>query len=179
MKLFRKTEDAQPDPLLEDLKKKIADAGMPSNAEETAIRELEMLRKISPSTSEYTIGLAYIEYLVSLPWSLRTEDNLDIKRAEKILDEDHYGLQTIKERILEHLAVKKLRMNRSPQILVVDDEEVARRNLEHILSKENYSVVTAANGVEALERIRNMNFDVILTDFKMEKIDGMEILEKT
>ncbi|MDA8104267.1 MAG: endopeptidase La [Nitrospiraceae bacterium] len=179
MKLFRKTEDAQPDPLLEDLKKKIADAGMPANAEETATRELEMLRKISPSTSEYTIGLAYIEYLVSLPWSLRTEDNLDIKRAEKILDEDHYGLQTIKERILEHLAVKKLRMNRSPQILVVDDEEVARRNLEHILSKENYSVVTAANGVEALERIRNTNFDVILTDFKMEKIDGMEILEKT
>ncbi|MDA8241545.1 MAG: endopeptidase La [Nitrospiraceae bacterium] len=179
MKLFRKAEDTQPDPLLEDLKNKIADAGMPSNAEETAIRELEMLRKISPSTSEYTIGLAYIEYLVSLPWSLRTEDNLDIKRAEKILDEDHYGLQAIKERMLEHLAVKKLRMNRSPQILVVDDEEVARRNLEHILSKENYSVVTAANGVEALERIRNTNFDVILTDFKMEKIDGMEILEKT
>jgi ATP-dependent Lon protease len=179
MKLFRKTEENQPDPLLEDLGRKIADAAMPPQAEETAKRELEMLRKISPSTSEYTIGLAYIEYLVSLPWSRRTEDNLDIKRAEKILDEDHYGLLAIKERILEHLAVRKLRMNRAPRILVVDDEEVARRNLEHILSKENYSVVTAANGVEALDQIRNSGFDVILTDLKMEKIDGMEILEKT
>jgi ATP-dependent Lon protease len=179
MKLFRKTEEDHPDPFLEDLRPKIADAGMPPQAEETAKRELEMLRKISPSTSEYTIGLAYLEYLVSLPWSLKTEDNLDIKRAEKILDEDHYGLRPIKERILEHLAVRKLRMNRAPQILVVDDEEVARRNLEHILSKENYSVVTAANGVEALERLRSTTFDVILTDFKMDKIDGMEILEKT
>jgi ATP-dependent Lon protease len=179
MKLFRKTEENQPDPLLEELERKIADAAMPPQAEETAKRELEMLRKISPSTSEYTIGLAYIEYVVSLPWSRRTEDNLDIKRAEKILDEDHYGLLAIKERILEHLAVRKLRMNRAPRILVVDDEEVARRNLEHILSRENYSVVTAANGVEALEQMRNSGFDVILTDFKMEKIDGMEILAKT
>ncbi|MDA8431382.1 MAG: endopeptidase La [Nitrospiraceae bacterium] len=179
MKLFRKAEDAPPDPLLEDLAARVAGAVMPKQAEETATKELEMLRKISPSTSEYTIGLSYIEYLVSLPWSGRTDDNLDLKRAENILEEDHYGLHPIKERILEHLAVKKLRMNRAPQILVVDDEEVARRNLEHILSKENYSVATAANGAEARELIRSSVFDVILTDFKMEKIDGMEILEKT
>jgi ATP-dependent Lon protease len=138
-----------------------------------------MLERINPSTSEYTIGLSYIQYLVSLPWCVRTEDNLDIKRAERILDEDHYGLHQIKERILEHLAVKTLRMNRRPRLLVVDDEEVARRNLEHILSRENYTVDTAANGVEALARLRETAYDVILTDFKMEKIDGMEILEKT
>ncbi len=180
MKLFKKTEEPQPpDPVVEELKKKVSDAIMPPYAEEIALKELEMLGRINPSTSEYTIGLAYIQYLVSLPWSIRTEDNLDIKRAERILDEDHYGLYPIKERILEHLAVKTLRMNRRPQLLVVDDEEVARRNLEHILSKEDYTVDSAANGVEALARIRESSYDVILTDFKMEKIDGMEILEKT
>jgi ATP-dependent Lon protease len=180
MKLFKKAEEPQPpDPVIEELKKKISAAVLPPDAEEVALKELEMLGRINPSTSEYTIGLAYIQYLVSLPWSIRTEDNLDIMRAERILDEDHYGLRPIKERILEHLAVKTLRMNRRPQLLVVDDEEVARRNLEHILSKENYTVDTAANGVEALARLRESSYDVILTDFKMEKIDGMEILEKT
>lgn len=180
MKLFKKTEEPQPpDPVIEELKKKIDGAIMPDYSEEVALKELEMLGRINPSTSEYTIGLAYIQYLVSLPWNVKTEDNLDIKRAERILDEDHYGLHPIKERILEHLAVKTLRMNRRPQLLVVDDEEVARRNLEHILSKENYTVDTAANGVEALARLRESVYDVILTDFKMEKIDGMEVLEKT
>ncbi len=180
MKFFRKTEEEQqPDPVIEELKKKIEDAIMPDYAQEVALKELEMLGRINPSTSEFTIGLAYIQYLVSLPWSIRTEDNLDIKRAERILDEDHYGLHPIKERILEHLAVKTLRMNRRPQLLVVDDEEVARRNLEHILSKENYTVDSAADGVEALAKLRESSYDVILTDFKMEKIDGMEILEKT
>ncbi|HSB31098.1 MAG TPA: endopeptidase La [Candidatus Sulfobium mesophilum] len=180
MKLFKKTEEPQPpDPVIEELKKKIDGAIMPDYSEEVALKELEMLGRINPSTSEYTIGLSYIQYLVSLPWNVKTEDNLDIKRAERILDEDHYGLHPIKERILEHLAVKTLRMNRRPQLLVVDDEEVARRNLEHILSKENYTVDTAANGVEALARLRESVYDVILTDFKMEKIDGMEVLEKT
>jgi len=179
MKLFRKAEEPQPpDPVVEELRKKISGAMMPSYAEEAALKELEMLERINPSTSEYTIGLSYIQYLASLPWSAKTEDNLDIRRAERILDEDHYGLRPIKERILEHLAVKTLRMNRRPQLLVVDDEEVARRNLEHILSKENYTVDTAANGVEALERLRESTYDVILTDFKMERIDGMEILER-
>ncbi len=178
--MFRKTEEPQPpDPIIEELKNKLSAAVLPPRAEEVALKELEMLGRTNPSTSEYTIGLAYIQYLVSLPWSIRTEDNLDIKRAERILDEDHYGLHPIKERILEHLAVKTLRMNRRPQLLVVDDEEVARRNLAHILSKENYTVDTAANGVEALARLRESSYDVILTDYKMEKIGGMEILEKT
>ena len=102
-----------------------------------------------------------------------------ILTGRKILDEDHYGLHKIKERILEHLAVRKLKMARKPRILVVDDEEVARKNLAHVLSKENYTVSTAANGMEALKKLAQSEFDVILTDFKMEKIDGMEILERT
>ena len=179
MKFFGRSEDSQPDPVLEELRKKVAAAGMPVYAGEIADKEMEILLRTSPATSEYTIGLTYIQYIASLPWNLKTEDNLDIKRAEKILNEDHYGLYAIKERVLEHLSVKKLRMDRRPHLLVVDDEEVARRNLEHILSREDYSVVTAANGVEALEKLNTSRFDVILTDFKMAKIDGMEILERT
>ncbi|KAF0144890.1 MAG: ATP-dependent Lon protease [Nitrospirae bacterium] len=179
MKFFRKSEESQPDSILEELRKKIETAQMPADARKIADKELEILNRIGPATSEYTIGLTYIEYLVSLPWGKKTEDNLDIDRVEKILDEDHYGLHKIKERILEHLAVRKLKMARKPRILVVDDEEVARKNLAHILSKENYTVSTAANGMEALKKMAQSEFDVILTDFKMEKIDGMEILERT
>lgn len=179
MKFFKKSEESQPDSILEELRKKIETAQMPAAARKIADKELEILNRIGPATSEYTIGLTYIEYLVSLPWNKKTEDNLDIERVEKILDEDHYGLHKIKERILEHLAVRKLKMTRKPRILVVDDEEVARKNLAHILSKENYTVSTAANGMEALKKLAQSEFDVILTDFKMEKIDGMEILERT
>ncbi len=179
MKFFKKSEESQPDSILEELRKKIETAQMPADARKIADKELEILNRIGPATSEYTIGLTYIEYLVSLPWGKKTEDNLDIDRVEKILDEDHYGLHKIKERIPEHLAVRKLKMARKPRILVVDDEEVARKNLAHILGKENYTVSTAANGMEALKKLAQSEFDVILTDFKMEKIDGMEILERT
>ena len=179
MKFFKKSEESRPDSILEELRKKIETAQMPAHAKKIADKELEILNRIGPATSEYTISLTYIEYLVSLPWDKKTEDNLDIDRVEKILDEDHYGLHKIKERILEHLAVRKLKMARKPRILVVDDEEVARKNLAHVLSKENYTVSTAANGMEALKKLAQSEFDVILTDFKMEKIDGMEILERT
>ncbi len=177
MKFFKKAEEG-PDPLLEELRQKVDSVQLPVHAQQAVDREIEMLARIGPSTAEFTIGLTYIEYLISLPWNRQTDDILDLGRAERILDEDHYGLHQIKERILEHLAVKKLKMNRKPSVLVVDDEEVARRNLEHILSREEYTVVTAANGVEALQKMTTTDFDVILTDFKMEKVDGMEVLEK-
>ena len=75
MKLFKKAEEPQPpDPVIEELKKKISVALLPPDAEEVALKELEMLGRINPSSSEYTIGLAYIQYLVSLPWSIRTGD---------------------------------------------------------------------------------------------------------
>jgi ATP-dependent Lon protease len=113
-----------------------------------------------------------------MPWNRRTEDILDIELAERILDEEHYGLKNIKERILEHLAVKKLKMNRKPQVLVVDDEEIVRRNMSHILTKENYAVQTAGDGHQALAAMDTTEFDVVLTDFKMDRMDGIEVLEK-
>ncbi|RJQ51366.1 MAG: endopeptidase La [Nitrospiraceae bacterium] len=182
MKFFGKSEepeDTKTDAVLEELQEKIRNARMPSPAEQIAVRELGLLQKMGPATAEYTIGVTYIEYLVSLPWNRKTDDNLDLERAAGTLDEDHYGLQKIKERILEYLAVKNLKMNRRPRILVVDDEEIVRRNLTHALTKENYTVVTAPDGVEAMKRIEASGFDVILTDLKMEHIDGMEILKRT
>jgi len=179
MKFFKKSEEEDHhDPVIDELKTKIDQSGMPQQASQIALKELEMLARVSPSTSEFTISLNYIEYLASLPWNKKTEDILDIDRAEKILNEHHYGLENIKDRVLEYLAVKKLRMDRKPMVLVVDDEEVARRNLEHILSKENYTVVTAASGTEAFGKLAQAEFDVVLTDFRMEKVDGMEVLAR-
>ena len=73
-----------------------------------------------------------------------------MQRADRILNERHYGLSEVKERIIEHLAVKIMVMNRKPTILIVDDEEIARNNLEHILKKEDYAIVTAKSGTEAI-----------------------------
>ncbi len=178
MKLFGRHEEPQPDPLIEDLREKLAGADLPRHVKEAADREVELLGRIGPSTSEFSIGLTYIEYLISLPWRKRTDDVLDLALAERILDEEHYGLKNIKERILEHLAVKKLKMSMKPQVLVVDDEEIVRRNMSHILSKENYAVQTARDGHEAIDAIEKSEFDVVLTDFKMDRMDGLEVLQK-
>jgi ATP-dependent Lon protease len=67
---------------------------------------------------------------------------------------------------------------RIAKVLVVDDEEIARKNLEHILKKENYTVITAASGAEAIEKMEASDFDVVLTDIRMEKVDGIQVLEK-
>jgi ATP-dependent Lon protease len=179
VQFFKKSEDKIQSAAIEDLKEKIDLANMPPQVRQVAEQELDMLSKVNPSTAEYTIGLMYIDYLVSLPWNRKTSDNLDLDRAKRVLDERHYGLGEVKERILEHLAVKVLVMNRKPHILVVDDEEIARNNLEHILRKEDYLVETAANGIEAIKRLEKATFDVILTDMRMEGIDGFGILEKS
>lgn len=178
MGFFKKSEDEHQDSVIEELKAKVAGAHLPSHAGKIADKELNLLHRMGDSTAEYTISLAYIDYLVSLPWNKKTEDNLDIERAEKILNEEHYGLHKVKERILEHLAVKKLKADRKPRILVVDDEEIIRKNLSHALTKENYSVITVSNGMDAVNQLDLSEFDVILTDIKMEKIDGMEILKR-
>ncbi len=181
MRFFGKSEENHAcgsDPLIDALKAKIAQSGMPPEAEQIALKELEMLARVSPAAPEYTINLNYLEYLVSLPWNRRTTDVLDLDAAERILNEHHYGLETIKDRVLEYLAVKKLKMDRKPLVLVVDDEEIARKTLDRLLSAENYAVTTAAGGAEALEWLSRVDYDVVLTDFRMDSIDGMEVLRK-
>ncbi len=163
---------------MEELRQKITSACMPEQVEKIAEQELSILAKISPTTAEYTIGITYIDYLVCLPWNKKTEDNLNLARAERILSENHYGLRTIKERVLEHLAVKVLMMNKKARILIVDDEEIARKNLAHVLTKEEYEVAAVADGEGALRELQASEFDVVLTDLRMGKIDGMDLLDR-
>jgi ATP-dependent Lon protease len=182
MIFFRRTEkvgeeNTRAPQELDDLRGALAKAQLPEPAGGVAVKELDRLEKTDPSTPEYSLGVNYIEYLIALPWNHFTQDNLDLKRAEQILDVQHHGLQHVKERILEYLAVRTLCSLRAFQVLVVDDEEIARSNLEYILRKEGYRVDTAANGLEALEKAERREYDLILTDLKMEKMDGLQLLE--
>jgi len=176
MRIFKKGPDKELASEIEELKETVVHAKMPEVVEKVAFKEVDRLSKASPSSAEYTIGINYIDYLVSLPWNKMTDDNLDIKRAESVLNEEHFGLSDIKDRILEHLAVRILKMSRKHTILVVDDEEMTRRNLEHVFVKDGHHVDTAASGVEALNLLEKNAYDVIVTDLKMEKVDGMDVL---
>jgi ATP-dependent Lon protease len=177
MKFFKRSEDSEQEQVLAELRNRIEEAHMPPAVEKIAGQELDILTKIGQSSAEFTIGLTYIDYLLSLPWNKRTEDNLDIARAERILNEHHYGLDRIKERVLEHLAVKVLRTNRQARILVIDDEEIARKNLAHVLTREHYDVVTAPDAETGLHELGAAEFDVVLTDLRMGRISGMDLLE--
>jgi ATP-dependent Lon protease len=178
MKFFNKSEDDHQLFIIEELRRKISEAAMPDPVQKIAEQELDLLNRISPASAEYTIGVTYIDYLVSLPWNKKTADNVDIVRAGRILNENHFGLDKIKERIMEHLAIKVLMMTRKARVLIVDDEEIARKNLTHILSRENYDVVATANGEAALKELDSSEFDVVLTDLRMGRINGMDLLDR-
>jgi ATP-dependent Lon protease len=102
---------------IEELRRKIEEAGMPEQARKAADNEMERLRIIPPESAEHTVVRTYLEWLVNLPWSKATEDNLDVPHARGILDEDHYDLEKIKERILEYLAVRQLKKDPKGPIL--------------------------------------------------------------
>ena len=102
---------------LEEIEKKIEAAKMPEEALKAADKELERLKMIPPESAEHTVVRTYLDWLVTLPWAVSTEDNLDIKHARTVLDEDHYDLDKIKERILEFLAVRKLKNDTKGPIL--------------------------------------------------------------
>lgn len=92
----------------ENLENKIKSAQMPKEVEDKALKEVTRLAKMSPSSPDASVARTYVEWLTELPWNTQTEDNKDLKLAKQILDEDHYGLEKIKERILEYLAVMQL-----------------------------------------------------------------------
>ena len=98
---------------IDEFRRKIAEAGMPEEARREAERELDRLSKLPVQAAEYGVIRTYLDWLTTLPWSTSTEDNLDIRHARQVLDEDHYGLKDVKERILEYLAVRKLRAERA------------------------------------------------------------------
>jgi ATP-dependent Lon protease len=94
------------------LRKAIEEAGMSAEAREQAARELERLAQMPPAAAEYGVIRTYLEWLIGLPWQKRSDDQLDVVRAQQVLDEDHYDLEEIKARILEYLAVRELRRER-------------------------------------------------------------------
>ena len=102
---------------LDDLREKIDAAGMPEEAKAEALRELDRLGKMPPAAAEYTVARTYLEWLVALPWTKETTDTLDITAARAILDADHWGLEKVKDRIIESLAVKTLRARGKDPIL--------------------------------------------------------------
>jgi ATP-dependent Lon protease len=117
---------------VDEFRKKIEAAGLPEEAEKQARRELERLSRLPTAAAEYGVIRTYLDWLASLPWSKTTTDNLDLAHARQVLDEDHYGLKDVKERILEYLAVRKLKLERGD----TEEEEMVdeiRREREGII----------------------------------------------
>jgi len=102
---------------IKELRDKIKKAKLPPEALTAAEKELDRLAKIPPASAEYTVARTYLDWLAELPWSESTEDNLNISNAQKILDEDHFDLEKVKKRILEYLAVRKLKSSMKGPIL--------------------------------------------------------------
>jgi ATP-dependent Lon protease len=100
---------------IDEFRRKIEEARMPEESDKQARRELDRMAKLPTAAAEYGVIRTYLDWLVSLPWSITTADNLDILHAREVLDQDHYGLEDVKERILEFLAVRKLRLERGDE----------------------------------------------------------------
>jgi ATP-dependent Lon protease len=100
---------------LKDIEDAIKKAKMPEDAEKVALKELDRLSKIPSQSPEYTVSRTYLDWLTELPWSKTSEDSINVKDAKSILDKDHYGLEKVKERILEYLAVRALKMQKDPE----------------------------------------------------------------
>ncbi len=121
---------------LDDLQLKIDEAKMPEEAQEKALSELSKLKMMSPMSAEASVVRSYIDWMVSVPWSKRSKVKHDLKRAITILDEDHYGLEEVKERILEYLAVqKRVRKVRGPVLCLVGPPGVGKTSLGESLAR--------------------------------------------
>jgi ATP-dependent Lon protease len=112
----------------EEFRKKIEEADMPEEAKKQAVRELERLTRLPTAAAEYGVIRTYLDWLVSLPWSKSTPDKLEIAFAREILNKDHYGLKDVKERILEFLAIRKLRLDRKEDVKEPSDDMIRREH---------------------------------------------------
>ncbi|MCS7254361.1 MAG: endopeptidase La [Armatimonadota bacterium] len=121
---------------IDELRKRIERAKMPKEAHQVALKEVERLAKMSPLTPEATVIRTYLDWLLSLPWNKCTQDNIDIERARQILDEDHYGLKDVKERVLEFLAVRKLsRETKGPILCFIGPPGVGKTSVGQSIAR--------------------------------------------
>ena len=115
---------------VKEFRKRMEKANPPEDVRKTIEKELERLAKMNSASAEYTVARTYIEWLLELPWSMSTEDNLDIGKAREVLEHDHYGLEKVKKRILEYLAVRKLKEGmRGPILCFVGPPGVGKTSL--------------------------------------------------
>lgn len=129
-------ETDEPKVEIEDYKAKIEKKNLPEEALKEANRELERLSRMHPSSSEYSVATTYLDWIISLPWNESTPDNLDIKKAKKILDDDHFGLEKPKKRIIEYLAVRKLKPDSRGAILCfVGPPGTGKTSLAHSIAR--------------------------------------------
>jgi ATP-dependent Lon protease len=121
---------------LTELREKIESVGMSEEAHREALRELDRLTKMPPAAAEYSVARTYLEWLTALPWRKETPDHIDLVRARAVLDEDHWGLGKIKERLLEHLAVRKMRPEgKAPILCFVGPPGVGKTSLGRSIAR--------------------------------------------
>lgn len=139
MRSFQKDFSGHEDPNSAEIKEfqeKIRTCGMPDDVVEIATRELQRLEKIPLHSPEYTVSRTYLDVLTGLPWNKCTEDDLDVTKAQEVLDEDHYGLTQVKDRILEFLAVHKLKeSHRGPILCLVGPPGVGKTSLGRSIAR--------------------------------------------
>jgi ATP-dependent Lon protease len=121
---------------MQELRERLEALHLPEEVEKSAMRELSRLERLPSAAAEYGVIRTYLDWIATLPWGTTTEDNLDLERAREVLDEDHYDLEKVKDRIIEHLAVSKLRNDPSGQILCfVGPPGVGKTSLGHSIAK--------------------------------------------
>ncbi len=121
---------------IDELRAKVKQAKMPKEAQESSEKEIQRLEKMMPFSPEATVSRTYLDWMINLPWANFTQDNLDIKRAQKILDDDHYGLEKPKERVLEYLAVLRLvKKIKGPILCFVGPPGVGKTSIAHSIAR--------------------------------------------
>ena len=164
--------------MLDALRGRTREAKLPQHVQDVLAAEFAKLEQTDPALGEYSLGLNYIEMVLALPWTRSSQCKLDLARAQAVLEARHHGLSRVKQRIYEFLAAKTLCSKARQTILIVDDEEIARANMKHVLVKEGYTCHDAGNGAEAMEVMAREEIDLVVTDLKMERMDGLELLEQ-
>src|SRR5699024_4600022 len=144
------------------IKKNIEDSDMPERIRKVALKELARFEKMPSSSAESSVIRNYIDWLVSVPWQKKSKDRIEIGRAKKILDQDHYGLEKVKERILEYLAVQKLTQSiKGPILCLVGPPGVGKTSLAKSIARSiNRNFIRISRSEEHTSELQS-RFDLV------------------